>query len=43
MRVLPRPYGEIEVDERQILAFVLPTALFTLASNLLLGLDLMEV
>jgi O-antigen/teichoic acid export membrane protein len=29
--------------ERQILAFVLPTILFTLASNVLLGLDLMVV
>ena len=32
-----------EASERQILAFVLPTALFTLASNVLLGLDLMGV
>jgi O-antigen/teichoic acid export membrane protein len=31
------------VDERQVLAFVLPAALFTLASNVLLGLDLMGV
>lgn len=32
-----------QVNERQVLAFVLPTALFTLASNVLLGLDLMGV
>lgn len=32
-----------EVTERQVLAFVLPTALFSLASNVLLGLDLMGV
>jgi O-antigen/teichoic acid export membrane protein len=31
------------VDARQILAFVLPTVLFTLGSNVLLGLDLMGV
>jgi predicted AlkP superfamily phosphohydrolase/phosphomutase/O-antigen/teichoic acid export membrane protein len=31
------------LNERQILAFVLPTILFTLASNVLLGLDLMGV
>ncbi len=31
------------VNERVILAFVLPTVLFTLASNVLLGLDLMGV
>jgi O-antigen/teichoic acid export membrane protein len=31
------------VNERQILAFVLPAALFTVASNVLLGLDLMGV
>jgi len=31
------------VGERQVLAFVLPAALFTLASNVLLGLDLMGV
>ncbi len=33
----------IQVDEGRILAFVLPTVLFTLASNILLGLDLMGV
>jgi O-antigen/teichoic acid export membrane protein len=32
-----------QVNERQVLAFVLPTALFSLASNILLGLDLMGV
>jgi O-antigen/teichoic acid export membrane protein len=32
-----------KVHESQIVAFVLPTILFTLASNVLLGLDLMEV
>jgi O-antigen/teichoic acid export membrane protein len=32
-----------DVNERQVLAFVLPTALFSLASNMLLGLDLMGV
>lgn len=31
------------VGEGQILSFVLPTVVFTLASNVLLGLDLMEV
>jgi O-antigen/teichoic acid export membrane protein len=31
------------VNERRILAFVLPAALFTVASNVLLGLDLMGV
>jgi O-antigen/teichoic acid export membrane protein len=31
------------VDERTILAFVLPAVLFTLASNVMLGLDLMGV
>jgi O-antigen/teichoic acid export membrane protein len=31
------------VNEREILAFVLPVVLFTLASNVLLGLDLMGV
>ena len=33
----------LDVGEGRILAFVLPTVLFTLASNVLLGLDLMEV
>lgn len=37
-----QPAGRV-VGEREILAFVLPTALFTLASNVLLGLDLMQV
>jgi O-antigen/teichoic acid export membrane protein len=32
-----------QVSERQVLAFVLPTALFSLTSNVLLGLDLMGV
>ncbi|MFC2015763.1 lipopolysaccharide biosynthesis protein [Chloroflexota bacterium] len=32
-----------QIDELQILAFALPTVLFTLASNVLLGLDLMGV
>lgn len=32
-----------QVNERQVLAFVLPTALFSLVSNVLLGLDLMGV
>lgn len=32
-----------EVNERSVMAFVLPAALFTLASNVLLGLDLMGV
>jgi O-antigen/teichoic acid export membrane protein len=32
-----------QVSERQVLAFVFPAALFTLASNVLLGLDLMGV
>lgn len=35
--------GQRYISEGQILAFVLPTVLFTLASNVLLGLDLMEV
>jgi O-antigen/teichoic acid export membrane protein len=35
--------GGAGIDERAIMAFVLPAALFTLASNLLLGLDLMGV
>jgi O-antigen/teichoic acid export membrane protein len=34
---------EKEVNERGVMAFVLPAALFTLASNVLLGLDLMGV
>ncbi|MFN2291096.1 MAG: oligosaccharide flippase family protein [Anaerolineae bacterium] len=34
---------EREVNERRVMAFVLPAALFTLASNILLGLDLMGV
>jgi lipopolysaccharide exporter len=33
----------LEIDEGRMLAFVLPTIAFTLASNVLLGLDLMEV
>jgi O-antigen/teichoic acid export membrane protein len=35
--------GRAQVSERQVLAFVLPAALFTLVSNVLLGLDLMGV
>jgi O-antigen/teichoic acid export membrane protein len=35
--------GQIVMSDRTIMAFVLPAALFTLASNLLLGLDLMGV
>ena len=37
------PGAQASVSERQVLAFVLPAALFTLASNVLLGLDLMGV
>ena len=38
------PGGTVtRVDERQILTFALPTVLFTLGSNVLLGLDLMGV
>jgi O-antigen/teichoic acid export membrane protein len=39
----PQPGTGQGFGERQILAFVLPAVLFTLASNLLLGLDLMGV
>jgi len=52
-RALDRLPGDVEgadpaqpaqtVGEGQILSFVLPTVIFTLASNVLLGLDLMEV
>lgn len=37
------PDADRSVSMRQIMAFVVPTVLFTLASNILLGLDLMGV